>query len=242
MLIKSCQHKETLPSFVQDRKCSRARRRKTPSEDGRSYPMDWSEASLLSPAVETAVNIILSSEPRSVLRGHFCEARLCSQWQEVRRWWAVLLYLTLSSRCATARGGREEERTIQCGEEARPNKTCHTSITENEQAHTESASKGLFWADFRRKSLISGSWEYYICTNNWKYHQTDPNIQHTHTKARNIKIFEGRVFEFWWNMWAQIPRGPGNEYYHLLFNITVSDTNHHMTNISPLQSIPNPEP
>lgn len=43
------------------------------------------------------------------------------------------------------RNGWRGERIIQCGEEARPNKTCHTSISENEQAHTESALKVTFF-------------------------------------------------------------------------------------------------
>lgn len=146
----SNQHKETLPSFGLYRKCSRAQEEDDSLRGWYKLPLQtdlrpvfsflhlwplWISLSVL--------NLIVRTEPRSVLRGNFGQGRLCRQWQQVRWWWAVLLYLTLSSRCATARGGRGEERTIQCGEEARPNKMCHTSITQNEQAHTESASNWL---------------------------------------------------------------------------------------------------
>lgn len=137
--------KRSCPLLVCTGSVSALRRRKILSScEGQSLtqvtPTDWSKASFLAPALRllwisfSALNLIGRTEPRSVLRGNFCQGRLCRQWQEVRRW-AVLLYLTLSSRCATARGERGEERTIRCGEEARPNKTCHQYYRKWEGPH-----------------------------------------------------------------------------------------------------------
>jgi len=54
----------------------------------------------------------------------------------------VLLYLTLSSRCATA-SGEEGEREQSSAVRKHGQTKRVTSITEHEQAHTESALEGL---------------------------------------------------------------------------------------------------
>lgn len=122
----------------------------------------------------SVLNLIVRTEPRSVPRGNFCAV-------SDRKWEDEQCYSTWRwVHAVPPRAEQEGKRIIQCGEEARPNKTCLQYYRKWAGPH-RICFKGTFWADFRKKSvgfygMISLSWEYYFLSDSWKYHQIYQNI------------------------------------------------------------------
>lgn len=106
-------------------------------------PMDWSCAPKL-----MRLDFLISSNfyywiwPQISPEGKLPPSEECDRkWESDEQSYSTWRWVHAVSPVGGAgrRNGWRGERIIQCSEEAKPNQTCHTSITDNDKAQTESA-------------------------------------------------------------------------------------------------------